>query len=372
MDPRVLEAMLPYLTEHFGNPASNHGHGHAARQAVERARAQVAAALNASPEEIIFTSGATESNNLALKGSALASRTGAAHIVTVASEHKAVLDPCSSLERDGYAVTCLPVDGDGLLDPDDVARAITPNTLVVSVMLANNEIGVIQPVGEIGRICRERGVLFHTDAAQALGRIRLDAEAISADLVSLSAHKVYGPKGVGALYFRSGRARRPLAPLLDGGGHERGIRSGTLNVPGIVGFGAACEIAFAEMEEEQKRVGALRDRLSEGILAGVPDARINGSLRHRLAGNLNVSFPGIEGESLLVGLSEVSVSSSSACTSGLRAPSHVLKAIGLPDSLAFSSVRFGIGRFNTAEEIDWVAERVGAVVTDLRRLGGGS
>lgn len=369
VDPRVLEAMLPYFTTRFGNAASrNHSFGWEAEQAVKEARRKVAALIGASDREIIFTSGATESDNLAIKGAAETYGQQGDHIVTCATEHKAVLDTCKRLEKRGFRVTYLPVGRDGRIDLAELAAAITDRTILVSIMAANNEIGVLQPVREIGALCRERGVLFHTDAVQAAGKVPLDVEADSIDLASLSAHKMYGPKGVGALYVRSRNPRVQLAAQMDGGGHERAMRSGTLNVPGIVGFGEACEICRREMPEEAPRLAALRDRLKAKLEAGLDEVYVNGSMEHRLPNNLNMSFAYVEGESLLMGISEVAVSSGSACTSATLQPSHVLKALGVGDELAHTSIRFGLGRFNTEEEIDYTAGRVIETVKRLREL----
>ncbi|PYV28563.1 MAG: IscS subfamily cysteine desulfurase [Acidobacteria bacterium] len=369
VDPRVLEVMLPYFTEHYGNAASrNHRFGWEAEAAVETARQQIAKLINASPKEIVFTSGATESDNLAIKGVARACRHKGNHIVTLPTEHKAVLDPCQHLEQEAFDVTCVPVGPDGRVDPDDVKRALRDETILVTVMAANNEIGVLQPMAEIGRPCRERAILFHTDAVQAVGKVPIDVEALGIDLLSISAHKIYGPKGVGALYVRGRNPAVGLAPLIEGGGHERGMRSGTLNVPGIVGLGKACELCRQEMPEESGRLRALRDRLKEGIVSGLEGVSVNGSLEHRLPHNLNVGFSGIEGESLLVGMNDVAVSLGSACMSARREPSYVLKALGVSDERAQSSVRFGLGRFNTEEEVDYVINRVIETVTGLREL----
>ena len=369
VDPRVLEVMLPYFTEHYGNAASrNHRFGWEAEAAVETARQQIAKLINASPKEIVFTSGATESDNLAIKGVARACRHKGNHIVTLPTEHKAVLDPCQHLEQQGFGVTYVPVGPDGRVDPDDVKRALRDETILVTVMEANNEIGVLQPMAEIGRLCRERAILFHTDAVQAVGKVPIDVEALGIDLLSISAHKIYGPKGVGALYVRGRNPAVELAPLIEGGGHERGMRSGTLNVPGIVGLGKACELCRQEMPEESGRLRALRDRLKEGIVSGLEGVSVNGSLEHRLPHNLNVGFSGIEGESLLVGMNDVAVSLGSACMSARREPSYVLKALGVSDERAQSSVRFGLGRFNTEEEVDYVINRVIETVTGLREL----
>ncbi|PYV05501.1 MAG: IscS subfamily cysteine desulfurase [Acidobacteria bacterium] len=369
VDPRVLEAMLPYFTEVYGNAASrNHRLGWEAEAAVETARKQVAKLINASPQEIVFTSGATESDNLAIKGAAWAHRGRGNHIVTLPTEHKAVLDAAKRLEQEGFSVTCARVGADGLVDPDDVKRALTDGTMLVSVMAANNEIGVLQPIAEIGKLCRERGILFHTDAAQAAGKAPVDVERMGVDLLSISAHKIYGPKGVGALYVRGKNPAVEIAPLIDGGGHERGLRSGTLNVPGIVGLGKACELCRLEMPEESRRLGGWRDRLRDGIFSRLDDVRVNGSMEHRLPHNLNVSFGGIDGESLLVGMNDVAVSLGSACMSATREPSYVLKALGVSDDRAQSSVRFGLGRFNTEEEVDYVIGRVVETANVLRDI----
>ncbi len=365
-DPRVVEAMLPTFTTLFGNAASrNHVFGWQAEAAVESARAEVAALIGATPAEIVFTSGATEGDNLMLKGAARYRRSEGDHLVTMATEHKAVLDSCLALEKEGFRVTYLSPGADGRLDPAAFAAALIPGTTVASVMWANNEIGTIQPIAELGRIAREHGVLFAVDAAQAAGRVEIDVEAAQVDLLALSAHKMYGPKGVGALFVRR-RPRVRLTPLFDGGGHEKGLRSGTLNVPGIVGMGAAARLAQAEGPAESVRLSALRDRLCERIVGSVTGVHVNGGLEHRLAGNLNLSFDGIEGEALLLALRDVAVSSGSACSSASIEPSHVLRAIGLSPERAHASVRFGIGRFNTAEEIEFAADRVIATVQRLR------
>ncbi len=369
VDPRVLEAMLPYFTEKYGNAASrNHEFGWKAEEAVENARGQVARLINASPKEIIFTSGATESDNLALKGVAELHRAKGNHIITQVTEHKAVLDVCKRLESNGCEITYLSVAKDGLINLDDLRRAITPKTILISIMYANNEIGVVQPIAKIGKIAKQAGVLFHTDAVQAIGKIPVDVERDGIDLLSISAHKLYGPKGAGALYVRRKNPRVQLAPMIDGGGHERGLRSGTLNVPGIVGLGKACEIAAKEMAEEAARLAALRDKLKDSILSRLDGATINGSMDHRLPGNLNLSFAGVEGDALLMGINDVAVSSGSACTSATLEPSHVLSALGVPEELAHSSIRFGLGRFNTAEDVDYVAARVVETVRRLREL----
>jgi cysteine desulfurase len=369
VDPRVLDAMLPYFSEKFGNAASrNHSFGWAAEEAVDDARGQVARLIGAAPKEIIFTSGATESNNLALKGVAEFYSEKGDHIITQVTEHRAVLDTCKRLEKEGCEVTYLPVGKDGLIDLDDLRRAITPKTILISIMYANNEIGVIQPVAEIGKIARERGIFFHSDAVQAVGKIPVDVQRDQIDLLALSAHKFYGPKGCGALYVCRRDPRVQLRPMMDGGGHERGMRSGTLNVPGIVGMGKAAALCMNEMAEEGKRLGALRDLLKDGLTAGLKDIFINGSMLHRLPHNLNVSFDHAEGEALLMGINDVAVSSGSACTSAKVEPSYVLKALGVEDELAHSSIRFGLGRFNTAEEVEYVTKRVIEVVSRLRDL----
>jgi cysteine desulfurase len=370
IDPRVVEAMMPWLTDSYGNAASrSHSFGWSAEQAVETARAQVAKLIGASPKEIVFTSGATESNNLALKGAVEAAAGPGAAILTQATEHKAVLDPCGWLAKQGCRITVLPVDHDGRIRLDDLRLLIEEQKpLLVTIMFANNEIGTLQPIEEIGRLCHERGVLFHTDAAQAVGKIPIRADALSIDLLSISAHKIYGPKGVGALYVRRHHPRVELAEQIHGGGHERGLRSGTLNVPGIVGLGAACALAGAEMESESARLAALRDRLQAKLTAGLDHVRVNGSQEHRLPGNLNMTFRHVDSESLMMGLKDVALSSGSACTSAKIEASHVLRALGLSEEAAHSTLRFGIGRFNTEEEIDYVAERLVDVVRKLREL----
>jgi cysteine desulfurase len=367
-DPRVVAAMLPYFTEKFGNAGSrNHRFGWEAEQAVDRAREQVAELIGAAPREIVFTSGATESNNLALKGVAALYKHKGNHLVTVVTEHKAVLDPCKRLQRDGLAVTYLPVDRFGRVSPEQVAEAITDKTVLVSVMAANNEIGTLQPIRDIGGVCKQKGVLFHTDAAQAAGKVPLDVEEMGIDLLSLSAHKMYGPKGVGALYVRRGEPRVRLEPQIDGGGQERGLRSGTLPVPLIVGFGVSAELCRAEMAGEAKRLLALRERLRDGILGRLEDVTVNGHPTERLPGNLNLSFAFVEGEALLLALKDVAVSSGSACTTANPEPSYVLKALGVADDLARGSLRFGLGRFNTEEEVNFA---VGEVVRAVHYLRG--
>ena len=369
LDPRALEAMMPYLTSKFGNAASrNHSFGWEAEQAVDAAREQIAKLIGATAKEIIFTSGATESDNLALKGIAEMYRERGNHIITQVTEHKAVLDTCKRLEKCGCRVTYLPVKADGRIDLEDLRRAIDDKTILVSIMAANNEIGVLQPIREIGKICHERGVLFHTDAVQAVGKVPFNVIEDCVDVASISAHKIYGPKGVGALYVRRRNPRAQIAAQIDGGGHEHGMRSGTLNVPGIVGMGKTCEIAQEEMAAEAVRVGALRDRLKTKLEAELDYVHVNGSMEHRLPGNLNMSFVYVEGESLLMGINDVAVSSGSACTSATLEPSYVLKALGLGDDVAHSSIRFGLGRFNTDAEVDYVAAKVIQVVRHLREL----
>jgi cysteine desulfurase len=368
VDPRVLEAMLPYFREHFGNAASrSHAFGWSAEKATDLAREQVGALIGASGKEIVWTSGATESDNLAIKGAAEFHRDRGNHIITAQTEHKAVLDTCKRLEKDGFEVTYLPVERDGRVDPQTVAQAMTAKTIVVSIMHANNEIGTVNPIEAIGEVVKARGALFHVDAVQSVGKVPFDVNTARADLVSLSAHKMYGPKGVGALYVRR-KPRVRITALIDGGGHERGMRSGTLNVPGIVGFGAAAELAAREMPEESKRLAALRDRLRKGIEARVGDTYINGSVEHRLPGSLNMSFAYIEGEAMLMGLKDVAVSSGSACTSASLEPSYVLRAIGVDEELAHTSIRFGLGRFNTEEEVDYVIDLVARNVDKLREM----
>jgi len=368
LDPRTLDAMMPFLTSKFGNAASNsHGFGWEAAAAVENARRQIANAIGASPQEIVFTSGATESDNLAILGVAEAWRSRGNHIITAVSEHKAVLDSCRHLEGHGFRVTWLPVGANGLIDLDQLRDSFTDQTIMVTIMAANNEIGVLQPIVEIGRLCRERGVLFHSDAVQALGKVPLDVRRASLDLASLTAHKLYGPKGCGALYVRSDAAVK-IAPMIHGGGHEHGMRSGTLNVPGIVGFGKACEIAVKDMPEESLRTAGLRNRLRDRLTAALDQVTVNGCMEHRLPGNLNMSFLHVEGETLLTGLHEVALSSGSACSSGKTHASYVLKSLGLSDEAAGSAIRFGVGRFNTQEEIDYVSDRVIELVKSLREV----
>jgi cysteine desulfurase len=368
VDPRVLETMLPYFTERFGNAASkSHSFGWKAEEAVEEARDQVARLIGATAREIVWTSGATESDNLAVKGAARFHAARGRHLVTTAIEHKAVLDSLASLAREGFEVTVLPVSREGIVDPESVREALRPDTVLVSVMHANNEVGTVQPIEEIGQITREKGVLFHTDAVQSIGRIPFDVESTNADLVSLSAHKMYGPKGVGALYVRR-RPRARLVAQIDGGGHERGYRSGTLNVPGIVGFGRAASLAREEMPSEAPRILALRERLRRAILGSLDRVVVNGSPEHRLPGNLNLSFEHVEGEALMIAMKDVAVSSGSACTSASLEPSYVLRAMGVPDEMAHASIRFGLGRFNTEEEVDHVARLVVEKATRLREM----
>jgi cysteine desulfurase len=370
VDPRVLETMLPFFTEQYGNAASrNHVFGWTAEAAVEHARTQVGALIGGDGKEIVWTSGATESNNLAIKGAASFYKKQGNHIITVETEHKSVLDTCKRLQREGYEVTYLTPQKDGIVTPEMITAAMTPKTVVVSVMLANNEVGVVQDVNAIGAAIKAKNpkTLFHIDAVQGAGKVPFDVEAAKADLVSLSAHKIYGPKGIGALWVRR-KPRVRIDPLIDGGGHERGMRSGTLPVPMIVGFGKAAELAKDERVAEAIRLAALRDRLYRSISSRLPETYVNGSIEHRLPGNLNISFAFVEGESLLMALKDVAVSSGSACTSASLEPSYVLRALGAGDELAHSSIRFGIGRFNTEEEIDYVAELVVKSVERLRQL----
>jgi cysteine desulfurase len=368
LDERVLDAMLPYFREDFGNAASrSHVFGWRAEEAVERGREEVARLIGAIGKEIVWTSGATESDNLAIKGVAEFYKDRGNHIITAVTEHKAVLDACKRLEKQGYQVTYLPVESDGRVSPAAVAAAITDKTILVSIMLANNEIGTVNPVEEIGEVAKARGVFFHIDAVQGVGKIPFDVNRSRADLVSLSAHKMYGPKGIGALYVRR-KPRVRITPIIDGGGHERGMRSGTLNVPGIVGFGKAAELCRLEGEEEASRVLALRERLRKGIEELVPNTIVNGSLEHRLPGNLNISFAFVEGEAMMMALKDVAVSSGSACTSASLEPSYVLRALGVGEEMAHSSIRFGLGRFTTPEEVDYVAKLVGEKVKKLREM----
>jgi cysteine desulfurase len=369
LDPRVLDAMMPYLTDKFGNAASrNHQFGWDAEAAVEDARKQIALLIGADPREIVFTSGATESDNLALKGVAGMYREKGDHIITCVTEHKAILDSCKHLEKEGCRITFLPVDNKGLVSLDDIRNAITDKTILISIMTANNEVGVVQDIQAIGKLARERGVLFHTDAVQAVGKIPFNVNEMNVDMASLSAHKMYGPKGVGALYVRRRNPRVLLTPIIDGGGHERGMRSGTLNVPGIAGFGKAAQIAREELSKEVAEMFRMRERLRLTLERELDEVYINGDLEKRLPGNLNMSFAYVEGESLLMGIHDIAVSSGSACTSASLEPSYVLKALGVGEDLAHTSIRFGIGRFNTDEEVDYVANRVIEVVRRLRDL----
>ncbi|MDA1304819.1 MAG: IscS subfamily cysteine desulfurase [Nitrospirae bacterium] len=368
-DPRVVEAMLPYFTEKFGNSASrNHSFGWEAEEGVDRARKQIAKLINADSKEIVFTSGATESDNLALKGVFEMYREKGDHIITSSTEHRAVLDPLKSLEKKGANVTYLSVDKLGMVNPEDVRNAITDKTILISIMLANNEIGTINPIKEIGKIAKEKGVLFHCDATQGVGKIPVDVQDMGIDLMSFSAHKIYGPKGIGALYVRRKAPRVRLVPMIDGGGHERGMRSGTLPVPLIVGFGKAVELCEQEMAEETIRIKALRDRLQEGITSAMEEVYLNGHPTERLPGNLNISFAYVEGEALLMGVKEIALSSGSACTSATLEPSYVLRALGVGSDLAHSSIRFGIGRFTTAEEVEYTIDRMAKAVNHLREM----
>ncbi len=369
VDPRVLEAMLPFFNERFGNAASrSHSYGWTAEEAVEKAREQVAKLIGASQKELVFTSGSTEGINLALKGVAEMYRDKGRHIITCQAEHKAVLDTAKHLEKLGFEVTYLQPDRSGRVEAQKVAEAMRPDTILVALMWANNEVGTLNPVREIGELCHARGVLFFTDATQAVGKVPVDVEADKVDLLCLSAHKIYGPKGVGALYVRRRNPRVRLVAQMDGGGHERGMRSGTLNVPGIVGLGKACEIAREELEAETERASALRDHLERRITGELDEVHLNGNRAHRLPNCLNLSFAYVEGESLLMGIHDVSVSSGSACTSASLEPSHVLRSMAVGEDLAHSSIRFGIGRFTTREEVDYAADRVIAAVRRLREL----
>jgi cysteine desulfurase len=369
VDPRVLEAMMPYFNEKFGNAASrNHPFGWEAEEAVEIARKQVADLVGANPKEIIFTSGATESNNLAIKGVAEMYREKGNHVITCVTEHKAVIDTCKKLEKQGLRVTYLPVQKDGRISLDELRAAITDKTILITIMTANNEIGVLQPIAEIGAIAKEKGILFHTDGVQAVGKVPFDVTALKVDLVSMSGHKIYGPKGVGALYVRRRNPRVLLAEQISGGGHERGMRSGTLNVTGIVGLGKAAQLCQQEMEKDTARLRALRDRLNAELHKNLDEIYINGSMEHRLPHNLNISFAYVEGESLLMGINDVAVSSGSACTSASLEPSYVLKALGAGDDLAHSSIRFGLGRWTTDEEVDYVVDKLTKVVRRLREM----
>lgn len=369
VDPRVLEAMLPFFKEKFGNAASrNHQYGWDAEEGVEKAREQVASLIGASPKEIVWTSGATESNNIAIKGLARMYREKGRHIITQVTEHKAVIDPAKYLEQEGCRVTFLQVDPKGRITVDQIKEAIADDTILVSIMFANNEIGTIQPIKEIGQLCKEKGIIFHTDATQAFGKIPIDVEEMGIDLLSCSGHKIYGPKGVGALYVRRKKPRVRCEAVLHGGGHERGMRSGTLNVPGIVGLGAAAEIAQREMESETKRLTTLRDRLQVGITEQLDEVYRNGDPDNSLPNTLNISFAYVEGESLMMGFENIAVSSGSACTSASLEPSYVLKSLGVGEELAHSSIRFSLGRFNTTEEIDQTVEQVTSTVKRLREM----
>ncbi len=370
MDPRVLETMLPYFCEKFGNAASrNHAFGWEAEEAVEQARKQIAHVIHADPKELVFTSGATESDNLAIKGVVEMYKEKGDHIITSQTEHRAVIDTAKALEsKRGLKVTYLPVDKYGMVNPEDVRNAITDKTILISIMMANNEIGTIHPVKEIGKLAKEKGVLFHCDATQGVGKIPVDVQEMGIDLMSFSAHKIYGPKGVGALYVRKKAPRVRLAPIIDGGGHERGMRSGTLPVPLIVGFGKACELCEQEMPTEAPKLAALRDRLQTAIMSKLDETYLNGHPTQRLPHNLNISFAYVEGESMLMGLKEIALSSGSACTSATLEPSYVLRALGVGAELAHSSIRFGLGRFSTAEEVDYTAKRIIEVVTKLREM----
>lgn len=369
VDPRVVEAMLPFFTEKYGNAASrNHHFGWDAEEGVDLARQQVAKLIGADSKEIIFTSGATESNNIAIKGVAAMYGEKGRHIITQKTEHKAVLDPCHYLEQHGFRVTVLEVDPQGMIDLNQLKDAMTDDTVLVSLMHGNNEIGTIQPVADIGKLCKERGVLFHTDACQTFGKVAIDVEAMGIDLLSCSAHKIHGPKGVGALYVRRKKPRVRCEAVLHGGGHERGMRSGTLNVPGIVGLGKAAELCHQHMDTEPAKIAALRDRLYHGLTSQLEDVNLNGHPTLRTPSNLNVSFAFVEGESLMMGFSDVAVSSGSACTSASLEPSYVLKALGVGDELAHSSIRFSFGRFNTEEEVDYTIQKVVAAVRHLRKM----
>lgn len=368
-DPRVVDAMLPWFYENFGNPHSrSHAFGWEAEKVVEKARAQIAALINANEKEIVFTSGATEANNLAIKGAAYFNKDQKNHIITVVTEHKCVLDSCRHLELEGFKVTYLPVQDNGILDLDELRKAITDQTILVSVMAVNNEIGVIQPIADIGKICHDHGVYFHCDAAQAVGKIPMDVEAMNIDMLSISGHKLYGPKGIGALYVRRRNPRVRLVPLINGGGQERGMRSGTLPTPLCVGFGEACAIAQKEMAEETKRITKLRDDFLQQINKRLPEVYLNGDLAHRIPGNLNLSFAYVEGEGLMMGIKTLAVSSGSACTSASLEPSYVLRALGVEEDLAHTSLRIGIGRFTTKEEIDFAVDEICRSVEHLRKM----
>ncbi len=369
VDPQVLEVMLPYFSQEFGNAASkSHSFGHTAATAVDKAREQIAELIGANPNNIIFTSGATESDNLAIQGVAHFYKDKGRHIITAVNEHKAVLDTCQALQREGFDVTYVGIGIDGIVDPAHIREAIRPDTILVSIMMANNEIGTINPIAEIGAICQEHNVLFHCDAAQGAGKLPVNVDTMNIDLLSLSAHKMYGPKGVGALYVRSRPQRVRLSPIIHGGGHERGMRSGTLNVPGIVGMGEAAHLCRLHMEEENARLLTLRTRMKDSIFSRLEHVKVNGDLQKRLPGNLNISFSCVEGESLMLALKGIAVSSGSACSSASLEPSYVLHAMGIGDDLAHSSIRFGLGRFNTEEEVDYVADQVVEQVNKLRAM----
>ncbi len=369
MDPRVLEAMLPYFIEKFGNAASrNHQFGWEAEEAVENARKQIAKLIHCDAKEVVFTSGATESDNLALKGVVEMYKAKGDHVITCTTEHRAILDTCKSLEKRGIKVTYLPVEKNGRVNPDEVRKAITDKTILISIMLANNEIGTIHPIAEIGKIAKEKGILLHCDATQGVGKIPVDVEALKVDLMSFTSHKIYGPKGVGALYVRKKGPRVRLVPQIDGGGHERGMRSGTLPVPLIIGFGKACELCEQEMPVESKRIAAMRDRLQAQIMKDLDECYLNGHPTERLPHNLNISFAYVEGEALLMGVKEIALSSGSACTSATLEPSYVLRALGVGSDLAHSSIRFGLGRFTTDEEIDYTGKRMVEAVKRLREM----
>ncbi len=370
VDPRVLDAMLPYFNEKFGNAASrSHIYGWTAEEAVSTSREKIATLIGAAnPKEIVFTSGATEADNMALKGVAEFYKDKGNHIITTVIEHKAILDTCKRLEKEGFLVTYLPVDTKGMVSAESVAKAITEKTILVSVMLANNEVGTVQPIAEIGKITRARGVLFHSDAVQGIGKVPFNVETMNVDLASITAHKMYGPKGIGALYVRRSKPRVRITAQMDGGGHEFGMRSGTLNVPGIVGFGRAAELMIAEGADDAKRLIGLRDHLYKRLTTELESVNLNGSWEHRLPGNLNVSFSFVEGEAMLMAIKDVCVSSGSACTSASLEPSYVLHAMGIGDDLAHSSIRFGLGRFNTLEEVDYVADLVISKVNGLREM----
>jgi cysteine desulfurase len=369
VDPRVLDAMMPYLTDTFGNAASRtHAFGHAAAHAVDLARQQVASLLHADPKEIIWTSGATESDNLAIKGVAFASRAKGDHIITQATEHKAVLDTCKWLERQGFRVTYLPVDRTGRIDRGELDAAITNKTILVTIMLANNEIGTIQPIDEIGRLCAAKGILFHCDATQAVGKVPIDVARQNIHLLSLSGHKLYGPKGVGALYVRMKEPRVKLEPIIHGGGHERGFRSGTLNVPGIVGIGKACEVSGAQMATESPRLAGMRDAFWANLSGRLDEIYRNGDPEHCLPNTINISFAYVEGESIMLNIPEIAVSSGSACTSATLEPSYVLTACGVPDETAHGSLRFSLGRFNTQDQMEYAADRLVETIHRLREM----